>query len=115
MDSLNCEHAPAYHAFVPRQVGPGIDTADATRTDDKESRARIRCPRCEWAPGRSARWCCLECPLPVMFFDGCGTEWNTFDTRGRCPGCQHQWRWTSCLVCTEWSLHDDWYVEDSEA
>ena len=43
--------------------------------------------------------------------DACGTAWNTFATRGRCPGCAHQWRWTSCLRCDQWSPHGDWYEE----
>jgi hypothetical protein len=42
-------------------------------------------------------------------FDGCGARWNTFTTRGKCPGCRHQWQWTSCLRCLGWSLHEDWY------
>ena len=46
---------------------------------------------------------------PEPPFDGCGTSWNTFLTRGRCPGCRHQWQWTSCLRCHGWSLHEDWY------
>jgi hypothetical protein len=28
-----------------------------------------------------------------------------------CPGCAHQWRYTACLRCEGWSLHEDWYVE----
>ena len=30
----------------------------------------------------------------------------------KCPGCAHQWVWTSCPQCHEWSLHDDWYAEE---
>ena len=30
-------------------------------------------------------------------------------TRGRCPGCQHQWQWTTCLSCGVASLHEHWY------
>ena len=47
-----------------------------------------------------------------MFAGGCNMSWNTFDTKGRCPGCSHQWRHTSCLKCQAWSPHDDWYVKD---
>ena len=40
-------------------------------------------------------------------FEGCGMVWNTFSTRGCCPGCSHQWRWTSVFDvasgrCTDW-------------
>ena len=49
----------------------------------------------------------LDTPEPP--FDFCLTSWNTFATHGRCPGCRHQWIWTSCLRCEEWSLHEDWY------
>jgi hypothetical protein len=64
---------------------------------------RIRCPKCSWEPGREDRWCCDP---------GCGHVWNTFETRGRCPACDKQWRDTVCLRCQMWSLHDDWYVEE---
>ena len=71
----------------------------------------IRCPRCKWRPTRWSVWCCADSEGPEGFFEGCGTVWNTFETRGRCPGCNHQWRWTACLSCSEWSLHEDWYEE----
>jgi len=60
---------------------------------------KIRCPRCAWEPRSEDRW---EC--------SCGFIWNTFDTRGLCPACDHQWEETQCLRCREWSLHEDWYV-----
>jgi DNA-directed RNA polymerase subunit RPC12/RpoP len=69
----------------------------------------IRCPQCDWRPSGSSRWCCIWYESPEPRFDACGAEWNTFTTRGRCPGCGHQWRWTSCLRCGEWSPHEDWY------
>jgi hypothetical protein len=78
--------------------------------DDGEK--RIRCPRCHWRPSPSSRWSCLGSGTPEWSFEGCGTVWNTFETGGRCPGCDHQWRWTSCLRCGEWSLHDDWYERE---
>ena len=76
---------------------------------EDEAFERVRCPLCEWRPARSSIWCCFADGTPEPPFDGCGTEWNTFSTRGQCPGCRHQWRWTSCLRCHGWSLHDDWY------
>jgi DNA-directed RNA polymerase subunit RPC12/RpoP len=77
--------------------------------DDEETLSGIRCPLCSWRPSVSSRWSCEHTGAPEPFFEACGTVWNTFSTRGRCPGCSHQWRWTSCLQCGEWSLHDDWY------
>jgi hypothetical protein len=77
--------------------------------DDDETLSGIRCPLCGWRPSASSRWSCISLGTPEQFFAGCGTVWNTFATGGRCPGCQHQWRWTSCLRCEEWSLHVDWY------
>ena len=71
----------------------------------------IRCPKCEWRPARSDQWCCVNINTPEPPFPSCGTEWNTFATHGRCPGCSHQWQWTSCLRCGEWSLHEDWYEQ----
>jgi hypothetical protein len=81
--------------------------------DEDEGRSAIRCPRCGWQPAASSRWSCNAEHAPEPSFTGCGTVWNTFDTKGRCPGCQHQWQWTSCLSCGEWSLHLDWYEESS--
>jgi hypothetical protein len=52
---------------------------------------------------------CVSQGPPEFFTGGCGTVWNTFDTRGRCPGCSHQWTWTRCFACDGWSPHDDWY------
>jgi len=36
---------------------------------------RIRCPLCDWSPGKEDEWFCT-----------CGHQWNTFDTGGVCPG-----------------------------
>lgn len=80
---------------------------------DKGDFSRIRCPICKWHPKASSRWFCGDCGHPEYFFDGCGTGWNTFETGGKCPGCKHQWLWTSCLSCGEWSLHKNWYKEKS--
>jgi hypothetical protein len=84
---------------------PGSDVIDAPSS-------RIRCPLCLWQPAPSSRWYCTDCAHPEYFHGGCGMAWNTFDTRGRCPGCDHRWRWTACLSCAEWSLHEDWYVKE---
>jgi len=91
--------------------------ADAPKKIVKESAApagseaarRIRCPRCQWQPDASSRWECWGGDGPEPPFNACGTSWNTFATGGRCPGCSHQWQWTSCLRCDEWSPHLDWY------
>ena len=67
---------------------------------------KIWCPHCEWRPGPHDRWMCVP---------GCRTVWNTFETRGRCPGCARQWQTTCCLACARWSLHEAWYhVEPPE-
>jgi hypothetical protein len=90
---------PAENDFV------GLAVMDDEETDFN----RIRCPLCRWQPDASSLWVCCDCDEPEYFYGGCETWWNTFDTGGRCPGCQHQWRWTSCLACEGWSPHADWY------
>ena len=75
----------------------------------------IRCPLCGWRPRKSSRWSCSCDGTPEPYFESCGTVWNTFSTRGRCPGCHHQWRWTTCLLCHEPSLHLDWYEGNEES
>ena len=91
-------------------VLPAIIDDDAPRAE------KIRCPRCQWVPSPASAWTCILGPDvgPEPPFSWCGTSWNTFDTAGRCPGCQHQWTWTSCLRCHEWSLHMDWYDAESD-
>jgi hypothetical protein len=85
---------------------------EAAVLDDEEPEfGRIRCPLCRWQPSAFSRWACGDRGHPEYFYDGCGAVWNTFDTRGLCPGCGHQWRWTCCLSCSQWSLHEDWYAK----
>lgn len=62
----------------------------------------IRCPQCKWTPRTKNLWSCK-----------CGPHWNTFDTRGLCPGCGHQWEITGCLQCGAMSPHAEWYVDNS--
>ena len=75
---------------------------------------RIRCLGCHWQPRSDDLWYCGDCGHPEYFFEGCGMEWNTFATRGLCPGCLHQWRYTSCLECEAWSPHEDWYAAEDQ-
>lgn len=62
----------------------------------------IFCPLCAWRPAAEDRWACMP---------GCGTSWNTFWTRGLCPGCAKQWEVTQCLACQRLSPHRRWYHE----
>lgn len=88
--------------------------AKASRLADRSPDfGRIRCPLCNWRPKPLHHWFCGPCDYPEFFADGCGTSWNTFSTGGRCPACGHQWRWTACLSCERWSLHKDWYEDES--
>ena len=81
----------------------------ATLIGERDETVRIRCPLCGWSPDKSSVWLCESLGTPEPYFGGCGHMWNTFDTRGKCPACAHQWRWTSCLRCQGWSRHVDWY------
>lgn len=90
------------------------DVETVIRKSTDESTPRIRCPLCHWQPTRASRWCCEVAGTPEPSFEGCRTVWNTFDTRGQCPGCAHQWIWTTCHRCEGASLHEDWYEEDDD-
>jgi hypothetical protein len=68
--------------------------------DNDKDFSGIRCPACKWRPTRSDVWACSP---------GCGEVWNTFSTRGECPGCQRHWSQTQCTRCGVWSDHDAWY------
>jgi hypothetical protein len=96
---LLLKRSPAPDSIIIQEFGP----------DDDEWYSGIRCPLCRWQPRAMDTWSCMPLESPEPPFEGCGTVWNTFSTRGRCPGCGHQWRWTSCLRCAQWSLHEDWY------
>lgn len=79
--------------------------SDQSVTDRvKAPRGGIRCPKCQWRPGREDRWACNP--------GGCGHVWNTFETNGHCPQCNRHWNETACLRCGQWSPHDEWYVEE---
>jgi hypothetical protein len=88
---------------------------DASNMDPKklaklmDGRPRIRCPICVWEPKKRDKWACAAMGAPEHFAGGCGKVWHTFDTRGRCPGCTHQWQHTTCLRCNATSVHEDWY------
>jgi hypothetical protein len=69
------------------------------------NRPEIFCPKCNWRPKPSSRWCCTP------QFGGCGQIWNTFDTRGVCPKCSWKWIITACLFCQQFSPHEEWYHE----
>jgi hypothetical protein len=98
--------------LLKRGTKADLHTIDRPLNDD-EPLSGIRCPLCGWRPSAASRWSCISVDGPEPSFEGCGTVWNTFSTRGRCPGCRHQWQWTSCRRCEEWSPHADWY-EDPE-
>lgn len=67
------------------------------------SKTAIFCPKCRWVPRPSSRWVC------TVQIGGCGTSWNTFETRGVCPKCIWKWIITQCLSCKQFSPHEDWY------
>ena len=102
-------HSAAVLWLLQRALTPEEILAKLSELGNGPDFHRIRCPRCRWQPNASSRWYCSDCGFPEYFFGGCGTAWNTFATRGLCPGCGHQWLWTNCLACEGWSLHDDWY------
>jgi hypothetical protein len=96
-----------------RNAPPGKLSDQAEKsTDEITDFSRIRCPLCRWQPNASSLWYCADAGYPHNF-QGCGTAWNTFDTRGRCPGCAHQWTWTDCHRCFGCSPHEEWYEKES--
>ena len=62
--------------------------------------AEIYCPDCEYRPKPEDRWACTP---------SCGTSWNTFWSRGVCPGYAVKWPHTQCFVCGQWAPHEAWY------
>lgn len=102
-----------FHFFF-RKKSPKEIAEQIAALKEKDAFSRIRCPLCKWQPTKASRWWCADCGFPEFYFGGCNTFWNTFETGGKCPGCDHVWRWTSCLQCEGWSLHADWYTGETE-
>ena len=75
-----------------------FDEKGQLKEEDSTGGGGVRCPKCRWKPQAHDRWMCH-----------CLHAWNTFDTRGKCPGCGHQWNQTMCLSCFKWSEHEAWY------
>ncbi|MCR6642006.1 MAG: hypothetical protein NVV82_24225 [Sporocytophaga sp.] len=63
----------------------------------------IQCSVCEWRPDGEIHWAC-----------SCGHRWNTFKTKGKCPGCKKQWENTRCPGCGKSTPHKDWYKTKEE-
>ena len=97
--------ALAWRLFKDERAANDIGVI-TSKLEDDDAFSRIRCA--------SSRWHCLVFGTPDPPFDACGAVWNTFSTGGRCPGCGHQWRWTTCLRCQQHSLHKDWYASEDE-
>ncbi|HEX8566479.1 MAG TPA: hypothetical protein VF648_12615 [Pyrinomonadaceae bacterium] len=102
-----------FHCFFQRR-SPKEIVEQIAELEEESKFSRIRCPLCQWQPTKASRWCCADCGFPEFYFGGCYTFWNTFETGGACPGCDHLWRWTSCLRCGGWSLHADWYESEMD-
>jgi len=98
--------------FLLFRRSPGFDDYSETEKlkDAPIDFSRIRCPLCRWQPNAASRWFCSD----FNSHDGCGTEWNTFDTRGICPGCKYRWHWTDCLRCFRSSPHEAWYADEND-
>ncbi|HEY3742391.1 MAG TPA: hypothetical protein VGL53_21220 [Bryobacteraceae bacterium] len=91
--------------YQAKQGNPRSDFSIKPKSEKKKKASGgggIRCPKCRWTPRRFDTWMCH-----------CRTVWNTFDTRGKCPGCGFQWTQTNCPACREWSPHEAWYEKDN--
>jgi len=111
MDNLMVPASEEVRRCLQQPVVPDEKVVTTPGLEDGETFRGIRCPLCKWQPESRNRWCCDPTGSPEPAFQGCGTVWNTFATRGRCPGCSHQWIWTACHMCGCFSLHEDWYEE----
>ncbi|MDF1696386.1 MAG: hypothetical protein P1U56_11160 [Saprospiraceae bacterium] len=60
--------------------------------------SKLKCPSCEWVPNGESLWSCT-----------CQHNWDTFQTKGKCPSCEIQWADTYCPVCGQTHKHEDWY------
>ncbi len=77
-----------------------VDLLAIMNRDEKRdySKSNICCPECKWIPDGKKNWGCT-----------CGFVWDTFQTKGKCPQCETQWKDTWCPKCKKTSKHQDWY------
>jgi hypothetical protein len=93
------EAAPEMYRRAVRTDPFEIRGGSLAAAEDERILSRIACPRCGFSPKTGDRWQCK-----------CTHRWNTFETRGLCPGCGYQWTETACPRCGELSPHLDWHV-----
>jgi hypothetical protein len=101
------DHELEPRIYWAKQGGAGHFHFDVKSKEEQKNAAghsRIRCPKCQWIPHSHDRWMCH-----------CHHVWNTFDTRGKCPGCAFQWTQTMCLACLKFSEHEAWYETENRS
>ncbi|MBI3268845.1 MAG: hypothetical protein HYZ53_07470 [Planctomycetes bacterium] len=97
-----------FDASEEDEAGEGEGEEDAAEPEEGEPemepavREDAACPACGWNPPIAPLWRC----------DGCGCEFDTFETRARCPACSKTWETTQCLSCNESSSHAAWWLEE---
>ncbi|MGI8640239.1 MAG: hypothetical protein ACR2MG_09785 [Pyrinomonadaceae bacterium] len=111
--NLSSPSLESFSVFFLFRKSPGFDDYSEIEKlkDTPINFSRIRCPLCRWQPRASSLWYCYG---DLNSYPGCGTAWNTFETRGRCPNCKYQWHWTECLRCGGTSPHEAWYEDEAE-
>lgn len=64
---------------------------------------RVMCPSCAWIPDGKDHWGCEHCD---------GDAFNTFETGGTCPHCEHTFEETWCPQCEHSAPYEWWWPED---
>jgi Peptidase family M50 len=64
-------------------------------------RPGFACPSCRTAPPVGPFWKC----------GACGQNFDTFETRGVCPNCAHEFPVTMCLDCGEQHAMTEWAAD----
>ena len=67
-------------------------------------RSEAACPTCKSAPLVGNYWTCKEC----------GTRFDTFEHRGRCPECGQLYRTTQCPDCYQEHPIGDWFAAPAQ-
>jgi Zn-dependent protease len=70
------------------------------RREKMPRRAGFACPSCKVAPPLGALWRCSKC----------SQSFDTFETRGKCPGCEAQYPITMCGECRRQYPMQEWEV-----
>jgi Zn-dependent protease len=85
-----------------RSAAGFFQSREALHLESLPRHREVNCPRCSSHPPKGPFWVC----------DHCQTRFDTFQSRGVCPGCGAWFHETACPDCRRTSHIEDWLGSD---